>query len=57
MSKKKHKPLSTTDEIWDKSRFASVILYGFENRSRYINELIEKDFNENYLKRYKHETT
>ena len=57
MSKKKHKPLSTTDEIWDKSRFASLILYGFENRSRYINELIEKDFNENYLKRYEHETT
>ena len=57
MSKKEHKPLSTTNEIWDKSRFASVILYGFVNRSRYINELIEKDFNEKYLKRYKNETT
>jgi len=43
MSKKTIKSFSTTHSIWEMAREKSVRVFGYENRSAYINQLIKQD--------------
>lgn len=43
MVKKIIKSISTSESIWEMAREKSVRVFGYENRSAYINQLIKQD--------------